>query len=134
MDTSNPAVMVNGEVIRRYIGRRVRCVLNVVRSDGGILLGQTSDGQQISVKQAPPAISLSQFVEVIGVAETDRTIRAETCTNFGDKFGRCLVFLQTWLPTINSANWLIRSISLCSSKAKRTVAGGAIFSRDLLFY
>eukprot|EP01018_Ginkgo_biloba_P015805 Gb_31704 [translate_table: standard] len=86
MDTSNPAVMVNGEVIRRYIGRRIRCVLKVVRSDGGILLGQTSDGQQISVKEAPPALSLLQFLEVIGIAENDQTIRAETCTNFGDKF------------------------------------------------
>nr|ADE76427.1 unknown [Picea sitchensis] len=86
MDTSNPAVLVNGEVIRRYVGRRVRCVLKVIRGDGGILQGETSDGQQISVKQAPPAISLSQFVEVIGIAENDRTIRAEICTNFGDKF------------------------------------------------
>ncbi|GLJ27844.1 hypothetical protein SUGI_0546480 [Cryptomeria japonica] len=86
MDTSNPAVIVNGEVIRRYIGRRVRCVVRVVRSEGGVLMGQTSDGHQISVKQAPPALSLSQFVEIIGVAESAGAIMAEICTNFGDNF------------------------------------------------
>eukprot|EP00252_Welwitschia_mirabilis_P006638 TRINITY_DN17529_c0_g1_i1.p2 TRINITY_DN17529_c0_g1~~TRINITY_DN17529_c0_g1_i1.p2 ORF type:complete len:108 (+),score=1.00 TRINITY_DN17529_c0_g1_i1:138-461(+) len=86
MDTANPAAIVNGEWMKRNIGRRVRCVVKVLRADAGMLLGQTSDGLQVSVKQTPPAMSLSQFVEVIGIAENDRTIRADICTNFGDKF------------------------------------------------
>ncbi|MCO5557584.1 hypothetical protein L7F22_011150 [Adiantum nelumboides] len=87
MDTSNPAVLVNAELLKRFPGRRVRCVVKVVRAEGNsAFAGLTSDGMHISVKQTSPIASLSQFVEVIGVTDSDRSLRAEICTNFGDNF------------------------------------------------
>ncbi|KAK4281660.1 hypothetical protein QN277_013125 [Acacia crassicarpa] len=83
MDTSNPAVFVNGELLRLYVGRRVRAVVQVVGSDAGGIIGKSTDEKQILVKGFPPG-ALANFVEVIGVADSDRSIRAEIWTNFGD--------------------------------------------------
>lgn len=33
---------------------------------------------------------LSDYVEVIGIADGNQAIRAEICTDFGDKFGNLL--------------------------------------------
>ncbi|KAL5545824.1 hypothetical protein UlMin_005511 [Ulmus minor] len=83
MDISNPAVFVNAELLRLYIGRRVRALIQVVRSDGGAVVGKSTDENQIVVKGSPP-VSLTNFVEVIGIADGDKSIRAEIWTNFGD--------------------------------------------------
>ncbi|CAK9179177.1 unnamed protein product [Ilex paraguariensis] len=85
MDTSNPAVFVNVELLRMYVGRRVRAVIQVVRSDGGVVVGKSTDEQQLVVKGSPP-VSLSNFVEVIGIADSNQSIRAEIWNNFGDTF------------------------------------------------
>ncbi|XP_028795572.1 replication protein A 14 kDa subunit B-like [Neltuma alba] len=83
MDTSNPAVFVNGELLRLYVGRRVRAVVQVVRSDAGGIIGKLTDEKQIVVRGVHPG-ALANFVEVIGIADSDRSIRAEIWTNFGD--------------------------------------------------
>ncbi|PIN19492.1 hypothetical protein CDL12_07823 [Handroanthus impetiginosus] len=84
MDTSNPAVFVNAELLRLHVGRRVRAVIQVIRSDGsGSVIGKSTDDQQLVVKGQPPA-PLSTFVEVIGIADSNQSIRAEIWTNFGD--------------------------------------------------
>ncbi|CDP15432.1 unnamed protein product [Coffea canephora] len=86
MDTSSPAVLVNGELLRMHVGKRVRAVIQVLRSDGsGTVTGKSTDGQQIFVKGHPPA-PLSTFVEVIGIADSNQSIRADIWTNFGDVF------------------------------------------------
>lgn len=86
MDTSSPAAFVNGALLRRYIGQKVRAVIQVVRSDIGSVVGKSTDDQQIVVKGSPP-LPLTTYLEVIGIAETDNIIRAEVWTNFGDNFG-----------------------------------------------
>ncbi|XP_031103569.1 replication protein A 14 kDa subunit B-like [Ipomoea triloba] len=83
MDLSNPAVFVNAELLRMYVGRRVRAVIQVIRSDGGTVTGKSTDDQQIFIKGQPPG-PLSTFVEVIGVADSNQSIRAEIWSNFGD--------------------------------------------------
>ncbi|XP_051150525.1 replication protein A 14 kDa subunit B [Andrographis paniculata] len=86
MDTSNPAVFVNAELLRLYVGRRVRAVVQVLRSDGGgSVMGKSTDEQQLVIKGHPPA-PLSTFVEIIGIADTNQSIQAEIWTNFGDTF------------------------------------------------
>ncbi|CAA0818826.1 Replication protein A 14 kDa subunit B [Striga hermonthica] len=86
MDTSNPAVFVNAELLRLYVGRRVRAVIQVLRSDGGgSVVGKSTDEQQMVIKGRPPA-PLSTFVEVIGIADSNQSIQAEIWTNFGDNF------------------------------------------------
>ncbi|KAE8098567.1 hypothetical protein FH972_016620 [Carpinus fangiana] len=85
MDTSNPAVFVNAELLRLYVGRRVRAVIQVLRSDGGVVTGKSTDDNQILVKGSPPS-PLSKFVEVVGIADSEKSIHAELWTNFGDTF------------------------------------------------
>lgn len=82
--------MVNAGLFKNYVGRRVTTVVKVLRTEGGTLVGQAPDGLQVSVRQAPHSGDASQFVEVIGVVEGDNSMRAEICTNFGDKFGTYL--------------------------------------------
>ncbi|KAH6802767.1 Nucleic acid-binding [Perilla frutescens var. frutescens] len=85
MDTSNPAVFVNAELLRMYVGRRVRAVIQVLRNDGGSIVGKSTDEQQLVVK-GHPSSPPTTFVEVIGVADTSQSINAEIWTNFGDNF------------------------------------------------
>ncbi|XP_020086222.1 replication protein A 14 kDa subunit [Ananas comosus] len=85
MDTSSPAVFVNGEILKMYLGRRVRAVVQVMRNEGGVIIGQSTDGYQLTIKGAQ-SLPLSHFVEVIGVADGNQSIRAEICTDFGDNF------------------------------------------------
>ncbi|KAI4300484.1 hypothetical protein L6164_033860 [Bauhinia variegata] len=84
MDTSNPAAFVNGELLRFYVGRRVRAVIQIIRSDSGSVIGKSTDEKQLVVKGLPPPTPLTNFVEVIGVADSDKSIHAEIWTNFGD--------------------------------------------------
>ncbi|RAL51945.1 unnamed protein product [Cuscuta campestris] len=85
MDLSNPAVFVNAELLRMHVGRRVRAVVQVIRSDGSTVTGKSTDEQQIIIKGHAPG-PLSTFVEVFGIADTPQSILAEIWTNFGDNF------------------------------------------------
>ncbi|XP_024367445.1 replication protein A 14 kDa subunit isoform X2 [Physcomitrium patens] len=86
-DISNPRPMVNSKLLKNYMGRRVTTVVKVARTEGGNVVGELPDGAPITVKQAPQHVAAqSQFMEVIGVVEGDRSLRAETCTSFGDNF------------------------------------------------
>lgn len=70
-----------------HVARRVRAVIQVIRSDGGgTVVGKSTDEQQLVIKGYPPS-PLTTFVEVIGVADSNQSIQAETWTSFGDVFG-----------------------------------------------
>ncbi|KAF5750521.1 replication protein A 14 kDa subunit B-like [Tripterygium wilfordii] len=86
MDTSNPAVFVNGGLLRMYVGRRVRTVIQVLQSERGAVFGKSTDNLELVVKGSPSSIPLSTFVEVIGIADSEKSIRADIWTNFGDTF------------------------------------------------
>ncbi|XP_048432640.1 replication protein A 14 kDa subunit B isoform X1 [Pyrus x bretschneideri] len=83
MDTSNPVVFVNAELLRLYVGRRVRALIQVVRTEGGTVIGNSTDGKELVVKGTPP-VPLTKFVEVIGIADSDKSIHAEIWNNFGE--------------------------------------------------
>ncbi|XP_066314112.1 replication protein A 14 kDa subunit-like [Miscanthus floridulus] len=85
MDTSSPAALVNAEILNMFVGRRVRTVVQVQRNEGGVVVGQSSDGHQLSIKTAMD-VPVSHFMEVYGIAENNQTIRAEVCTDFGPNF------------------------------------------------
>ncbi|XP_072985273.1 replication protein A 14 kDa subunit-like [Typha latifolia] len=85
MDPSSPAMLVNAETLKIYLGRRVRSVIQVTRNEGGTIIGQSTDGQQLTIRGAQD-VPLSHFVEVIGIADGNQSIRAEICTDFGDTF------------------------------------------------
>ncbi|KAJ3685786.1 hypothetical protein LUZ61_014950 [Rhynchospora tenuis] len=86
MDTSSPTVFVNGELLKLYMGRRVRTVVQVMRNEGGAVLGQSTDNQQLTVKGPTQSVPVMHFMEVIGVADGPQSIRAEICTDFGSNF------------------------------------------------
>lgn len=97
MDPLSPAVLVNAELLPFYVGRRVRTVMQVVRSDALAVIGKSPDEKQLIVKGSPPA-PLTSFVEVIGIVNSDKSIKAELWTNFGDEIG--IVFYSLF------SNWL----------------------------
>ncbi|CAA7019188.1 unnamed protein product [Microthlaspi erraticum] len=85
MDTSSPSVFVNGALLRRFVGQKVRTVIQVMGSDMGSVVGKSTDDLQIFVRGSPPP-SLTTYLEVIGIADSENSIRAEVWTNFGDSF------------------------------------------------
>lgn len=94
MDTSNIAVFVNADQLHFNVGRRVRAVMQVVQSDGVAVIGKSMDEKQIVARGigSPPPNPLTNFVEVIGIVNSDKSIRAEIWTNFGDAIGICILF------------------------------------------
>ena len=91
MDLSNPSPMVNGDQMRRFVGRRVRTVLRVVRVESGLVAAQTCDGMNVTVRaMGRDPWDSCQFVEVYGVLENENTIREEVATAFGTNFGMSL--------------------------------------------
>uniref|UniRef100_A0A804LFC9 Uncharacterized protein n=1 Tax=Zea mays TaxID=4577 RepID=A0A804LFC9_MAIZE len=65
---------------------RLRTVAQVQHNEGGVLVGQSTDGHQLCVKSAMD-VPVSHFMEVYEIAENSETIRAEVCTDFGPNFG-----------------------------------------------
>lgn len=92
MDTSSPAAFVNAELLKMYMGQRVRAVVQVLRNEGGVIVGQSTDGNQLTVKGSQ-GFPLSHYVEAIGIVDGNQSIRAEICTDFGEKFGKFLHLL-----------------------------------------
>ncbi|CAN1141925.1 Replication protein A 14 kDa subunit B [Linum perenne] len=95
MDTSNPAIFVNGSLLPMHLRKRVRTVIQVLVSEPGSVVGKTTDDVQIVIKGSPPPQSepLTTFVEVIGIADTEKSIQAEIWSNFGDAAGTNSKFL-----------------------------------------
>lgn len=58
--------------------------MQVVRTDDGVVIGKSTDEKQLVVKGSPPPAPLTNFVEVIGIANRDKSISAEIWNNFGD--------------------------------------------------
>ncbi|OIW06996.1 hypothetical protein TanjilG_14334 [Lupinus angustifolius] len=86
MDTSNPAAFVNAQLLSNFIGKKVRTVVQVNQSHGGVTIAKSTDNQQLTVTGLPP-VPLMNFVEVIGIAENNNSINAEIWTDFGNTFG-----------------------------------------------
>nr|ACG47192.1 pollen-specific protein like [Zea mays] len=96
MDTSSPAALVNAQMLNMFVGRRVRTVVQVQHNEGGVLVGQSTDGHQLCVKSAMD-VPVSHFMEVYGIAENSQTIRAEVCTDFGPNHTMYLVLSPLFL-------------------------------------
>ncbi|CAL8170403.1 unnamed protein product [Prunus armeniaca] len=110
MDTSNPAVFVNAELLRLYVGRRVRALIQVVRTEGGTVIGKSTDENQLVVKGSPP-FPLTKFVEVIGIADGEKSIHADIWNNFGETIGMPFppTFCKSYLIVFHS-NYIIFNV------------------------
>lgn len=85
MDTSNPAVIVNAQLIPNFIGKKVRTVVQVNQCDGGVATAISTDDSQLTIKGLPQ-VPLMNYIEVIGIAESSNSIDAEIWTDFGNTF------------------------------------------------
>ncbi|XP_027937569.1 replication protein A 14 kDa subunit B-like [Vigna unguiculata] len=85
MDTSNPAVFVNAQLIPNFIGKRVRTVVQVNQCGGGVATTKSTDDSQLTIKGLPQ-VPIMNFIEVIGIAESSNSIDAELWTDFGSTF------------------------------------------------
>lgn len=101
MDTSSPAAFVNGETLRMYIGRKVRLVIQVIQSDGGSIIGKSTDDHQLVIKGSQPTHPLTTYVEVIGIADSNQSVIADILTNFGDNFGK---YSKLWYASVHLFN------------------------------
>ncbi|KAG8645391.1 hypothetical protein MANES_10G061800v8 [Manihot esculenta] len=98
MDTSNPAIFVNGESLQMYVGKKVRAVVQIIKSDGADMIGKSTDEHQWTLKGLSSA-PLMSYVEVIGVAESNQSIGVELWTDFGNSFGTKCPLVQSTMPT-----------------------------------
>uniref|UniRef100_A0A6N2M3Z8 Replication protein A OB domain-containing protein n=1 Tax=Salix viminalis TaxID=40686 RepID=A0A6N2M3Z8_SALVM len=85
MDTSSPSIFVNGESLPLYFGKRVRAVVQVIQSDGAGTTAKSTDEHQLIIKGLPVIPPLN-FVEVIGIADSNQSVNAEIWTDFGSSF------------------------------------------------
>lgn len=121
MDTSNPAVFVNGALLHMYVGRRVRTVIQVIQSDSGGVTGKSTDDHQLVVKGSQPTFPLTNFAEVIGIADSDRSIRAEMWTNFGNTFGMILLLYHLFCSLIVVRNLSVPLLSFMTALSVRKI-------------
>ncbi|KAG4907455.1 hypothetical protein AAZX31_20G099900 [Glycine max] len=85
MDMSNPSVFVNAQLIPNFIGKKVRAVVQVSQCDGGVTTAKSTDDCQLTIKGLPQ-VPLMNYIEVIGIAESNSSIDAEIWTDFGSTF------------------------------------------------
>ncbi|KAB5552998.1 hypothetical protein DKX38_010309 [Salix brachista] len=116
MDTSKPAIFVNGALLPMHVRKRVRTVIQVVGADRGAIVGKSPDDLQLVVKGSPPSAPLSNFVEVIGIADSEKSIQAEIWTNFGEVFEYVLESIH--IPTTSCVSLQMGNISTYSSELK----------------
>jgi replication factor A3 len=88
MDLTAPAPRVNGEMLARFVGRKVLLVGKTESLDGGLLRLRTSDERVVSVELKGGAAGFSSdYVEFEAVVKSADTVREEEHTNFGSAFG-----------------------------------------------
>ncbi|XP_057424824.1 replication protein A 14 kDa subunit A-like [Lotus japonicus] len=85
MDTSNPAAFVNAEALPNFVGKKVRTVVQVNGTDGEVTTTKSTDDSQLTIKGLPQ-VPLMNYIEVIGIAESNDSIAAEIWTDFGNTF------------------------------------------------
>ena len=88
MDTSAPAPRVNGELLARFVGRKVLLVGKAESLEGNVMRLRTSDDRVVSVELKGGAAGYgSDFVEFEAVVKSADSLREEEHTSFGSAFG-----------------------------------------------
>jgi replication factor A3 len=90
MDTSAPAPRVNGELLARFVGRKVLLVGKAESLEGNVMRLRTSDDRVVSVELKGGAAGYSSdYVEFEAVVKSADSVREEEHTSFGSAFGAC---------------------------------------------
>ena len=88
-DLSAPLPRVNGELLPRFVGRKVLLVGRVVSLDSGSMRVETCDKQQVTValKAGAGAYANSDFIEFEATVESPEAVRELDHAKFGTSFG-----------------------------------------------
>jgi replication factor A3 len=87
MDTSAPAPRINGELMARFVGKKVLLVGKAEGSNGGVVTLRTPDDRTVRVQLAPGSPPLgSAFVEFEGMVESPDALTETTHVDFGNEF------------------------------------------------
>ena len=87
MDTSAPSPRVNGELMGRFVGKKVLLVGKNEGSDGSTMTVRTPDEKTVTVQLAPgsPAPATA-FVEFEGIVDGAAAMTETSHVDFGDNF------------------------------------------------
>ena len=96
MDTSAPAPRVNGELLARFVGRKVLLVGKAESLEGNVMRLRTSDDRVVSVELKGAAGYGSDFVEFEAVVKSADSVREEEHTSFGSAFGARFLARPAW--------------------------------------
>lgn len=90
MNSDNPTPRVGFAQLKNMIGRRVLFVGRVESMDGGLVRMAAPDGSKVTIQANSPYDT--PIAEVQGVVVDPQTIREETHVNFGDNFGKYMLW------------------------------------------
>jgi len=87
MDTSAPAPRVNGELMARFVGKKVLLVGKTESTDGATMTLRTSDDKTVTVALAPGAAApATTFVEFEGMVDAADRLTESAHVDFGNEF------------------------------------------------
>ena len=87
MDTSAPAPRVNGELMARFVGKKVLLVGKAESTDGATMTLRTSDDKTVTVSLAPGAATpATTFVEFEGMVDAADRLTESAHVDFGNEF------------------------------------------------
>ncbi|KAJ1980259.1 hypothetical protein H4R33_005524 [Dimargaris cristalligena] len=83
-----PTPRVNSALLPNYINHSVRIVGKVIQIQGNKAVLEASDHGKVLVNLVPQNNIGSQYVEIIGLVQEDRSIQEFSSCNMGEKFGK----------------------------------------------
>jgi replication factor A3 len=87
MDTSAPAPRVNGELMARFVGKKVLLVGKTESTDGSTITLRTPDDKTVTVRLAPgTAAPAATFVEFEGMVDAADQLTESSHVDFGNEF------------------------------------------------
>lgn len=87
METTNPTPRVNYELLQQHIGKRVKLVCKIDRTEDNKLVVKAADGGTVFIIPSGKSNFDGQVIEVEGVVESPNSLREmEVCSFGGDEF------------------------------------------------
>ena len=98
-----------GSDVASFEGTRVALVGKVISSDASSATVEAHDGGNVQIARSADAGYASAYVQVIGMANADGTVREEISASFGDDFGALILLRSSFFPLAASLVGLLRA-------------------------
>jgi hypothetical protein len=83
MDCNNPVPRVNFELLQQHLGKRVKLVCKVERTENNNLIVTAADGGTVYIQPSGKSQFDGLFLEIEGIVQTPNTIKEEEVASFG---------------------------------------------------